>query len=98
MKCRAKYAVKPWVSRKLRNVVSSPSSARRRRAARWKRGISVSIRRYAGRARLRPVGNRPAAPSAPAHSRPVASSRVDIDISLSWVATPSSAKIRSSVG
>ena len=37
-------------------------------------------------------------PSAPAHSRPVASSRVDIDISESWVATPSSANIRSSVG
>ena len=98
MKCRAKYGVKPCASMNARRVVSSPSSSSSARAARWKRGISVSIRRYAGRAALRHVGNSPAAPRAPAHSRPVASSRVDIDISLGWVATPSSAKIRSRVG
>ena len=68
------------------------------RARRWKRGISASIRRYAGRVRLSRDGNRPRRPSAPAHSRPVSSSRIDIDISDCCVATPSSANRRSSTG
>jgi hypothetical protein len=38
------------------------------------------------------------APSAPAYSSPVASSRTDIDISDSCVSTPSSANSRSRVG
>jgi predicted NAD/FAD-binding protein len=73
-----------------------------RRARRWNRGISVSIRRYAGRSTLRQVGNRPRQPSAPAHSRPAPpwarSDRTDIDMSEAWVLTPSSAKSRISVG
>ena len=62
-------------------------------------GPRASIRRNAGRRRLRRGrGTARAAPSAPAYSRPVASSRTDIDISDGWVATPTSAKSRSSVG
>ena len=38
--------------------------------------------------------DQPARPSAPAHSRPVPSSRIDIDISDGWVVTPSSANRR----
>ena len=41
--------------------VGAPVASRRarRRAIRWKRGISTSIRRYDGRTALRQVGNRP---------------------------------------
>ena len=100
MKCRQKYAEKPPSVRNSRRVVSpaSPGAARRACARRWNRGTSPSIRRYAGRPRLRTVGNSPRAPSAPAYSKPVSSSRTDIDISDGWVATPISEKSRSRVG
>ena len=89
MNCRQKYAVKPPSARKSRRVWSrgAPSGcSSRARAWRWKRGTSVSIRRNAGRRRFRPVGKSPRRPSAPAYSRPAASSRTDIDISEGWVA------------
>ena len=72
----------------------SAVSASTRRAIRWKRGISTSIRRYDGRTALRQVGNRPARPSAPAHSSRKSSERTDMDMSESWVCTPSSSKSR----
>ena len=63
MKCRAKYAVKPWASRKLRKRgVVARLLARRRRAARWKRGISREHPQVRRPARLRQVGNSPAGP------------------------------------
>ena len=82
-------------------LVAGRDAARssRARARRWNRGTSVSIRRNAGPARgCARSGTARAAPSAPAYSSPVASSRTDIDISDGCVRTPSSAKSRSSVG
>ncbi len=79
----------------VRSSVPARSSLR---AARWNRGISVSIRQYAGSRRAADEPRRPRGPSAPAHSSPVSSSLTDSDISDSWVGTPSSWKSRSSTG
>ena len=64
---------KPPRSRNDRSVSSAVVTGRVAQqplAIRWKRGISVSIRRYDGRTALRQEGNRPDRPSAPAYSRP----------------------------
>jgi len=63
-----------------------------------KRLISASMSKYRGRASDDNDGNSPPMPRAPAYSRPLASSRTDIDMSVSWVAMPNSANSRHSVG
>ncbi len=81
------------------SAADEPSvAASRARAARWKRGMPTSIRQNDGLTALRQVGKTPPAPSAPAHSRPRRSSRIDIDISDSRVVTPSSANMASRCG
>ena len=103
MKCRTKPGEKPPSARKSRSVWSSvgasPSAAARTaRARRWKRGISSSIRQCSRERSEDRWAKRPRGPSAPAYSTPVPASLTESDISEGWVAMPSSAKSRSSVG
>ena len=74
------------------------SSSSSRRACVWKRLTCHNIARYRGRASADGRANRPDNPLAPAYSSPQPSQQTLIDISASWVATPSSAKSRSRFG
>ena len=87
-----------FLPRKREDAATSASACSSRVAAAWKRLISASISRYRGRASVDHDGNSPPMPRAPAYSSPLASSRTDIDMSVSWVAMPSSSNSLHSVG